>query len=451
MNNEDEKTTSLVPSPSSALSRVGSTSLVQRGMQDRLAAEEAEQWVKKGWKLCWQGRHEEGVLWYRKAVERGLASAQNRLASAYECGHGVPKDDNQAALWYRRAAEQGDPDGQFMLAVMYLEGRGVLHSPEQAISWFRKSADQGDDGAQFMLGEIYEAGEIVPQDYDKAAYWYLQIAANKDADDDGWFDIPHRLGHMYENGLGVPKDLEQAAHWYRKAAEQGNEPAKAALVALASETRYQQISPEEKNTVLDNLKAVTEQGLLSLGVKPSFLGIDPRAFVGPQHTFEGNPLPEFCSISRDILDCFATALLSTPDLEFPASPLVMRCRLGEERKKLMLYLTAMLVVGEQTLPLELKEESEVWIGSDLRPLAEVKGIALGSIMWDRNGRDSFFFFDYPGKMIRDKVPGLGAPGGDGKPRWPECELLLDSVPATLRETAKRAIDFVESTPKSLIQ
>ncbi len=117
----------------------------------------------------------------------------------------------------------------------------------------------------------------------------------------------------------------------------------------------------------------------------------------------------------------------------------------------MLYLTAMLAVGEQMVPLELKEESEVWVGSNLRPLAEVKGIALGSIFWDRNGQHSFFFFDYPGKMSADKVPGMGAPGGDGKPRWPECELLLDSVTVTLREEARRAMHFVQSAAEGSIQ
>jgi len=331
-----------------------------------------------------------------------------------------------------------------MLAVMYKEVRGVPYDPEQIVFWFRKSAEQDDTMAQMEMGGIYEDGKIVPQDYAQAAYWYLKVAVR-----DGWGSW--RLGHLYEHGLGVHRDVEQAVHWYRKAAEDGEEPAKAALVALASETRYQQLSKEEKNAVLDNLKAVTEQGLLSSSVKPSFLGIDPDGFVGPQHTFEGNPLPEFCSISRDILDCLATALLSTPDLEFPACPLVMRCLLGEDRKKLMLYLTAALTVGEQTLPLELKEESEVWIGSNLRSLAEVKGIALGSIFWERNGRHSLFFFDYPGKMVRDKVPGLGTPGGDGKPRWPECELLLDPVTSALREKARRAIHFVQSNTEGPIQ
>jgi TPR repeat protein len=268
MNNEDEETTGLVPLPSSALSRVGSTSLVQRGMQDRLAAEEAEQWVKKGWSLSVQGQHEQAILWYRKAVEKGLASAQCRLAFAYECGWGVPKDDNQAAEWYRKAAEQGDADGQFMLAVMYQEGRGVHHDPEQAISWFRKSAEQGDEGAQMILGTLYEEGKIVPQDYPQAAFWYLKVVAVFDY----FEEIQRRLGHMYENGLGVQKDLEQAVHWYRKAAEQGSELAKAALATLQmakipepskskptseSEPRYTKLSGEQKDRVLDDLKEHT--------------------------------------------------------------------------------------------------------------------------------------------------------------------------------------------------
>jgi TPR repeat protein len=107
----DEKATGLVPLPSSALSRAGSTSLAQRGMQDWLAREDAERWCD--------------------------------LGHAYECGRGVPKDEEQAVFWYRKAADQGDADAQFMLAVMYMDGRGVTHDPEEVIFWFSKSADQG--------------------------------------------------------------------------------------------------------------------------------------------------------------------------------------------------------------------------------------------------------------------------------------------------------------------
>jgi hypothetical protein len=213
------------------------------------------------------------------------------------------------------------------------------------------------------------------------------------------------------------------------------------------------LSKEEKDALLSAWKADMEQGLLSPNLKPSFLGVDVSRFSCSGHIFGGIRLPEFCCISWNVLDCFATALISSPGLEFPASPLLVRCRLGEgqNNQKLTLYLSAMLAVGEQILPLGLSEEWEVWIASQLRPLAKTKEIALGNIFWDRTGLDSFFFFDYPGKMVRDKVPGLGAPGEDGKPSWPECHLLLDPVSANEREMAKRGIDFVRSTPDGPIQ
>ena len=268
MSSDDERTTSLVPSLSHALSRPGSTSLlVQRGMQDLLATEEAEGWLNRGLELLAQRKFDEvfncfdrglriapqhaslqyhvgfayewghgvqqdrskAALWFRRAAEQGFPAAQNDLAFAYECGRGVPQDDDQAAFRYRKAADQGDADAQFMLAVMYEEGRGVAHDSAEAVYWFRKSADQGDVGAQIMLGGIYEAGQIVPQDYAQAAYWYLKVA-----DLDGWEDIQCRLGHMYENGLGVPKDRDQALRWYRKAAEQGSERAKTAMARISS-------------------------------------------------------------------------------------------------------------------------------------------------------------------------------------------------------------------------
>jgi hypothetical protein len=213
------------------------------------------------------------------------------------------------------------------------------------------------------------------------------------------------------------------------------------------------LSEEEKDRLLSAWKADMEQGLLSPNLKRSFLEVDVARFSCAGHIFGGIRLPEFCCISWNVLDCFATALVSAPSLEFPANPLVVSCRLGEDQnnQKLTLHLSATLAVGEQILPLSLREECEVWIASQLRPLAKTKEIALRNIFWDRTGRHSFFFFDYPGKMVRDKVPGLGALGENGKPRWPECQLLLDPVSANLREMAKRAIDFVRSTPSGPVQ
>ncbi len=218
-----------------------------------------------------------------------------------------------------------------------------------------------------------------------------------------------------------------------------------------SERRFERLSQESKKAVLDDLKAWMEQGQMNPILKPSFLGIDPHSFVYSDHKVEGIRLSEFCSIARNLLDCFATAVISAPGMEFPASALTVRCRLGEGGNDLVLYLTAILTTAEQISALELTEESEIWISSNLRPLAKTKQIELGNIFWERTGRHSFFFFGYPGQMVRDTVHGVGAPGEDGKLRWPECTLLLGLVTATLRETAVRAIDFVNSTPESPIQ
>ena len=102
------------------------------------------------------------VTLYRETDRsRGLASAQNEIGFAYECGRGVPEDHDQAAFWYRKAADQGNAEAQFCLAVMHKEGRGVPHDPDQAVSWFRRSADQGNIGAKAALAKLKE--QVTPK------------------------------------------------------------------------------------------------------------------------------------------------------------------------------------------------------------------------------------------------------------------------------------------------
>ena len=119
--------------------------------------------------------YNQAAFWYRKAADQGHATAQHYLGWAYECGEGVPEDDEQAVFWYRKSAHQGDATGQFMLAEMFLEGRGVPRDPEQAVFWYGKAADQGE------LGRIYEAG-LVPQDPQQAGHWYREAVAAETAD-----------------------------------------------------------------------------------------------------------------------------------------------------------------------------------------------------------------------------------------------------------------------------
>ena len=93
----------------------------------------------------------EMVKWYRKAAERGVASAQFLLGMSYADGKGVAEDDAEAVRWYRKAAEQGLAEAQFNLGTAYASGEGIAEDDARAVKWYRKAAEQGDAMAQHNL------------------------------------------------------------------------------------------------------------------------------------------------------------------------------------------------------------------------------------------------------------------------------------------------------------
>ncbi len=68
------------------------------------------------------------------AAALGDAEAELNLARMYSTGHGVPRDDVEAAKWLRRAADQGRVVAQTVLAAMYIAGRGVVKSDTEAVT-----------------------------------------------------------------------------------------------------------------------------------------------------------------------------------------------------------------------------------------------------------------------------------------------------------------------------
>ena len=168
--------------------------------------------------------------WYHKAAEKGDAFAMTRLGLAYQKGEGVAQDYTQAfewyhkaTEWYRKAADKGEALAMTNLGDMYEEGRFVPQDDKEAFEWYRKAANKGHIGAMYRLGDMYKEGRGVAQDdkaafewYRKATEWYRK-AANK-----GNIDAMANLGDMYKEGRGVAQDDRQAVEWYRKAAEKGN-------------------------------------------------------------------------------------------------------------------------------------------------------------------------------------------------------------------------------------
>ena len=88
------------------------------------------------------GQHEQAVALYRTLADVGNATAQTRLAWAYEAGRGVTPDLQEAARRFELAAKAGNAEAQYALAVMLRTGRGRSVDLEQSAQWLERSASQ---------------------------------------------------------------------------------------------------------------------------------------------------------------------------------------------------------------------------------------------------------------------------------------------------------------------
>ena len=197
----------------------------------------------------------EAVYWYRRAVKKNHAKAQNSLGYCYNYGEGVEKDLKQAVTWYRKSAEQGNAWAQCNLGNCYLDGEGVPKDSKQAVIWYKKAAEQDFAASQCNLGICYYTGVGVQMDSEKAEEWWYKAAVQGYANaqyllgwvepdvskavvwftkaaEQGYAEAQNILGVYYEEGEGVVKDLEKAKEWYAKAATKGHENAIKALKRL---------------------------------------------------------------------------------------------------------------------------------------------------------------------------------------------------------------------------
>ena len=67
------------------------------------------------------------MTWYRKAADQGNAEAERDIASLYEKGLGVPKDNFEAEAWYKKSAEH-------MLLPGGIRPPRAIYSPDPAYS-----------------------------------------------------------------------------------------------------------------------------------------------------------------------------------------------------------------------------------------------------------------------------------------------------------------------------
>jgi len=61
---------------------------------------------------------EQAIIWYRKAANKQIVTAQVKLGLIYEEGFGAKKDLLEAARWYKKAADQGHALAQERLRLL---------------------------------------------------------------------------------------------------------------------------------------------------------------------------------------------------------------------------------------------------------------------------------------------------------------------------------------------
>jgi TPR repeat protein len=178
---------------------------------------------------------------WKSLADQGSQPAQYGLGELYSLGHGVSRDDSEAAKWFGMAASSDYVPAQSRLGAMYDEGRGVPQSMSKAMKWYWKAAQQGDLPAQISLGLIYGTGRGVPQNYFQAVKWFRLAAEQGDA------LAQYNLGLIYASGYDVvPKDDVQALVWFLLAARGGNEDARKNHQAFAARMSQELVEKAEK-------------------------------------------------------------------------------------------------------------------------------------------------------------------------------------------------------------
>ena len=101
------------------------------------------------------------MRWYARAAEQGDVPSANTLGTLFRFGHGVPRNDAEAAKWFSRAAAQGHAEAQLYLGVMYERGEGVQQDRVRAQTFYILAAGAGDAEAaknrKFLTRDLADA------------------------------------------------------------------------------------------------------------------------------------------------------------------------------------------------------------------------------------------------------------------------------------------------------
>ena len=269
--------------------------------------------------------NEKAFSLYRRAAEMGNPRAQLSLSTCYLIGKGTEINPVAAIHWLEKAREQECLENEGMMETfigllfwvgldIFASGeRSGLHDEEKGYMLIEKAAQLNNGQAQAVMGSFYLNGNHVEQDFEKAMEWFRKGAENGDenavnslaqndkpeayyaaanmefakkdqADKEKVFRLMKHaaegglavsqstLGVCYMKGYGVLPDYEAGMEWFRKAADQGDENGKKALMqydtaegwsrAARMELRTKDRKPDQEKAYR-MMKRAAEAGLAS--------------------------------------------------------------------------------------------------------------------------------------------------------------------------------------------
>lgn len=195
------------------------------------------------------------------------------------------------------------------------------------------------------------------------------------------------------------------------------------------------MTPEREARVLDQVADQARRGLLSPNIARFYL-LPPKCYRFSSPFL----LPEYNMVAFALMDSFAVALVAkcAPRLSLPV---VLKGSLDSEEGRLVFVTYASYQEESHERPINISKKELRTLGEAFWKIAESTGLAMKSLRWDKKGLHWIFTIEYPGRMVKQEVEGLGMPDEKGMPVWPRTELLVGQVDDDLKRKAVGVLMF----------
>ena len=117
---------------------------------------------------------EEGLKYYKKAIEKGSIKAMYNYATKIE-------DENidEAIKYYQIGIEKGDPSSMVRYSNLLLEGEKVPDDKVRSIELLKMAIDHGDAESMYLYAQMLYEGKELPADINEAAKYYRMAAVKE--------------------------------------------------------------------------------------------------------------------------------------------------------------------------------------------------------------------------------------------------------------------------------